>query len=60
MLYSIGNTKISNTEWCNVKYDIEYSKEDLRKLEPSLIQLPKVLNNDKLKLARISLANTEN
>ena len=60
MLYLISNTKMSYTEWFNVTYDIEYSKEDWSKLETRLIQLPKVLDNNELKLVRISLGEIEN
>ena len=59
MLYLISNTQMSHSESFNVTYDIEYSKEDLNKLEARLIQLPKVLDNNEFKLARISLDDTE-
>ena len=51
---------MSDTEYFNVLYDIENCKEDLSRLETILIQLPNILDNNELKLARISLDDTEN
>ena len=44
----------------NVTYDINYESQDLEKLKGQLIQLPKQINLDELKRARLSLDDTQN
>ena len=47
-------------EWINVTYDTQFDKDDISKLKERLIQLPKQINNEELRQARISLDDTEN
>lgn len=44
----------------NVTYDIKYEHQDLDKLKGKLIQLPKQINVDELRRARLSLDDTQN
>ena len=47
-------------EWLNVTYETHYDQTDLEKLKDRLIQLPKQINTDKLRRARLILDDTEN
>ena len=47
-------------EWLNVTYEMHYDQTDLEKLKDRLIQLPKQINTDELRRARLSLDDTEN
>ena len=48
------------TKRINVTYNLKYFKDDLLNLKTKLIQLPKLIDNEELKQARISLDDTEN
>ena len=47
-------------KWINVSYDTKFDRDDISKLKERLIELPKQINNEELRQARISLDDTEN
>ena len=47
-------------EWINVTYDTKFDRDDISELKERLIQVPKQINNEELRQARISLDDTEN
>ena len=47
-------------EWLNVTYEAHYDQKASEKLKDRLIQLPKQINTDELRRARLSLDDTEN
>ena len=44
----------------NVTYNISYSNDDLKTLECKLISLPKIIDNNELRQAKLSLDDAEN
>ena len=59
-LYLSKNLKGQFYNEFNATYNISYSNDDLKTLESKLIRLPKIIDNNKLRQAKLSLDDAEN
>lgn len=46
--------------WLNITYDVNFNADDASHLKTKLLQLPKQIDNNELRQARVSLDDTEN
>ena len=60
VLYLKNFQRIESIEQFNVTYNTKYLEQDLNNLKEQLIQLPKVISNNELRQARLSLDDSEN